>query len=101
MSIHETRSVSLHFTTGPAPARGCGESPILGIELSAEDARAKLWRTSDGRVYCAASPPTWDEADRHSVRPADWVDWWLVVRVCRCFFTNVLGPMDRKDVLTR
>ena len=40
---------------GSAPARGCGESPILGIELSAEDARAKLWRTSDGRVYCLSS----------------------------------------------
>jgi hypothetical protein len=36
---------------GSAPARGWGESPILGIELSAEGARAKLWRTSDGRVY--------------------------------------------------
>ena len=36
---------------GSGPARGWGESPILGIELSAEGARAKLWRTSDGRVY--------------------------------------------------
>jgi len=38
---------------GSAPARGLGESPILGIELGAEGAGAKLRRTSDGRVYWA------------------------------------------------
>jgi hypothetical protein len=36
---------------GSAPARGWGESPILGIELGAEGAGAKLRRISDGRVY--------------------------------------------------
>jgi hypothetical protein len=36
---------------GSAPARGWGESPILGIELGAEYVGAKLRRTSDGRVY--------------------------------------------------
>ena len=36
---------------GSAPARGWGESPILGTELGAECTGAKLRRTSDGRVY--------------------------------------------------
>jgi len=36
---------------GSTPARGWGESPILGIKLGAEGAGAKLRRTSDGRVY--------------------------------------------------
>ena len=39
----------------PAPARGWGESPILGIELGAEGGGAKLRRTSDGRVYLCAT----------------------------------------------
>ena len=36
---------------GSTPARGWGESPILGIELGTEGARAELRHTSDGRVY--------------------------------------------------
>jgi hypothetical protein len=36
---------------GSTPARGWGESPILGTELGAEGAGAKLRHTSDGRVY--------------------------------------------------
>ena len=40
---------------GSAPARGWGESPILGIELGAEGGGAKLRRTSDGRVYLCAT----------------------------------------------
>jgi hypothetical protein len=36
---------------GSAPARGWGESPILGVERGAEGTGAKLRCTSDGRVY--------------------------------------------------
>jgi hypothetical protein len=38
---------------GSAPARGWGESPILGTELGAEGAGVELRHTSDGRVYCS------------------------------------------------
>ena len=41
---------------GSTPARGWGESPILGTELGAEGAGAKLRHTSDGRVYWHVVP---------------------------------------------
>ena len=51
---------------GSTPARGWGESPILGIKLGAEGAGAKLRRTSDGRVYWGVSTPTCERASPHS-----------------------------------